>query len=72
MTLEIQVLASDRQKHAGGLSRLMGSEPSTLNYFAFRAKLDIYVFYYYNCVDTSVGGLLVPEGIIHPVVSVST
>jgi len=26
---------------------------------------------YYHWVDTSVGGLLVPEGIIHPVVSVS-
>ena len=27
--------------------------------------------YYYNVVDTSVGGLLVPEGIIRPVVSVA-
>jgi hypothetical protein len=31
MTLEIQVLASDRQKNAVGLNRLMGSEPSPLN-----------------------------------------
>jgi len=29
-------------------------------------KLDIYVFYYYHWVDTSAGGLLVPNGIIHP------
>ena len=28
-------------------------------------------FYYYHWVDTSVGGLLVPEGIIRPVVSAS-
>jgi len=28
-------------------------------------------FYYYHWVDTSAGGLLVPEGIIRPVVSVS-
>ena len=28
-------------------------------------------FYYYHWVDTSAGGLLVPEGIIHPVVTVS-
>jgi hypothetical protein len=28
-------------------------------------------FYYYHCVDTTAGTLLVPEGIIHPVVSVS-
>jgi len=27
--------------------------------------------YYYHWVDTSAGGLLVPEGIIHRVVSVS-
>ena len=25
-------------------------------------------FYYYHCVDTSVGEVLVPEGIIRPVV----
>jgi len=29
-------------------------------------------FYYYHWVDTSAGGLLVPEGIILPVVSVSS
>ena len=28
-------------------------------------------FYYYHWVDISAGGLLVPYGIIHPVVSVS-
>ena len=28
-------------------------------------------FYYYHWVDTSGGGLLVPEGIVRPVVSVS-
>ena len=28
-------------------------------------------FYYYHCVDTSAGGLLDPEGIIHSVVSVT-
>jgi len=28
-------------------------------------------FYYYHWVDISAGGLLVPEGIMHPVVSVS-
>jgi len=28
-------------------------------------------FYYYHWVDTSAGGLLVPEGIIHPIVGVS-
>ena len=28
-------------------------------------------FYYYHWIDTSAGGLLVPEGIIHPVFSVS-
>jgi hypothetical protein len=28
-------------------------------------------FYYYHWIDTSAGGLLVPEGIISPVVSVS-
>jgi hypothetical protein len=28
-------------------------------------------FYYYHWVDTSAGGLLVPEGIIQPVVSAS-
>ena len=33
-------------------------------------KLDI-CFYYYNWVDTSAGGLLVPESVIFPVVSVS-
>ena len=27
---------------------------------------------YYHCVDTSTGGLLFPDGIIRPVVSVST
>jgi hypothetical protein len=31
----------------------------------------ISTFYYYHWVDTSVGGLLVPEGIICPVVSVT-
>jgi len=29
-------------------------------------------FYYYHWVDTSAGGLLVPEGIIRPVVSAAT
>jgi hypothetical protein len=29
------------------------------------------MFYYYHWVDTSAGGLLVPEGIIRPVVSAS-
>ena len=33
-------------------------------------NFDIYVFYYYHWVDTSAGGLLVPKGIIRPVVSV--
>ena len=28
-------------------------------------------FYYYHWVDTFAGGLLVPDGIIHPVVGVS-
>ena len=28
-------------------------------------------FYYYQWIDTSAGGLLVLEGIVHPVVSVS-
>jgi hypothetical protein len=31
--------------------------------------LDIYVFYYYNWVNTSAGGVIVLEGIIHTVVS---
>ena len=31
----------------------------------------ISTFYYYHWVDTSAGGLLVPEGIIHTVVSAS-
>ena len=31
----------------------------------------ISTFYYYHWVDTSAGGLLVPEGIIRPVVSAS-
>jgi hypothetical protein len=31
----------------------------------------IYVFYYYHWVDTSAGGLLVPDGIIRPVGSAS-
>ena len=30
------------------------------------------LFYYYHWVETPAGGLLVPEGIIRPVVSVST
>jgi hypothetical protein len=35
-----------------------------------RAHLIIYPrFHYYQWVDTSTGGLLVPDGIIHPVVS---
>jgi len=34
--------------------------------------LDIYIFYYYHLVDTSASGLLVPEGIIHPVVCALT
>ena len=39
---------------------------------AVRHKFDIYVFiYYHHWADTSVGGLLVPECIIQPVVSVS-
>jgi hypothetical protein len=33
-------------------------------------NFDIYDFYYYYWVDTSAGGLLVPQGIIRPVVSV--
>jgi len=36
-----------------------------------RTKIDIYVFYYYHWVNTSAGGLLVPEGIIRPVVGAS-
>ena len=36
-----------------------------------RTKYDIFVFYYYHCVDISAGGLLVPEVIIRPVVSAS-
>ena len=35
-------------------------------------KFDIYNLYYYHWVDTSAGGQLVPEGIIHQVVSVLT
>ena len=31
----------------------------------------IYVFYYFHWIDTSVGGLLVPDGSIRPVVSAS-
>jgi len=31
----------------------------------------IYVFYYFHWVDSSAGGLLVPDGIIRPVVSAS-
>jgi hypothetical protein len=31
-----------------------------------RTKLDIY----YHWIDTSAGGLLVPDGVIHPAVSV--
>jgi hypothetical protein len=34
-------------------------------------NFDIYGFFYHHWVDTSDGGLLVSEGIIHPVVSVS-
>jgi hypothetical protein len=33
--------------------------------------MNSYCFYYYHWVDTSADGLLVPEGIIHPVVSAS-
>jgi hypothetical protein len=33
--------------------------------------LYIYVFYYVHWFDTSAGGLLVPDGIIRPVVSAS-
>jgi hypothetical protein len=33
-----------------------------------RSKFDIFVFYYYHLIDTTVGGLLVPEGIILSVV----
>jgi hypothetical protein len=33
--------------------------------------LNIYVIYYYYWVDTSAGGLQVPEGIIRPVVGAS-
>ena len=38
-----------------------------------RSKIGIYVtlFYYYHWVDTTAGGLLVPEGIIRPVVGAS-
>jgi len=36
-----------------------------------RTTFDIKRFYYYYWVDTSAGELLVPEGIIRPVVSVS-
>jgi len=36
-----------------------------------RTKYDIFVFYYYHCVDISACGLLVPKGIISPVVSAS-
>ena len=32
---------------------------------------NIYALYYYHWVDTSVGGLLVPEDMIRPVVNVS-
>jgi hypothetical protein len=36
-----------------------------------RTKCDIYVFfYYYHCIDTSACGLLVPEGITSPIVTV--
>ena len=35
-------------------------------------KFDIYVYCYYHWVHTSAGGLLVPEGIIRPIVTVST
>ena len=34
-----------------------------------RTKLDIYVVVYYHWVDTSAGGLLVPQCIIHPMES---
>jgi hypothetical protein len=43
---------------------------SLLQKLAMRTKFDIY-FFNYHCVDTSAGGILVPEGIIHPVVGVS-
>ena len=36
-----------------------------------RTKFDIYVFHYYDCIDTSAGGLIVPDHIIRSVVSVS-
>jgi hypothetical protein len=36
-----------------------------------RTKFDIYVFYYYNWIDTSTCGLLVPEDISRPVASAS-
>jgi hypothetical protein len=35
------------------------------------ARLDVFVFIFYHWVNTSVGGLIVPEGIIRPVVGVS-
>jgi hypothetical protein len=34
-----------------------------------RTELNIYAFFYYHWVDTSDGGLLVPDGIIRPIVS---
>jgi hypothetical protein len=34
-------------------------------------KFDICIFHYYHWVDTSAGGLLVPEAIIHPVANAS-
>jgi hypothetical protein len=43
-------------------------------YFIYCTKFDIYLFffYYYHWVDISAGGLLVPKGIIRPVVSALT
>ena len=38
---------------------------------ALCARSLISTFYYHHWVDTSAGGLFVPEGIIRPVVSVS-
>ena len=48
---------------------LRGYHPHISQYFDLNGLLES-SFYYYHWVDTSVGGLLVPEGIIHPVVSV--
>ena len=40
-------------------------EPSRAHYIWYLR------FYYYHWVDTAAGGLLVPKGIIRPVISVS-